>query len=355
MVLHHVAQRAVLVVIGPAVADADRFSDRDLHMVDGQIVPQRFEDGVAEAQGDQVLHRLLAEVVIDAEHLPFVKGVGHGVIDFEEALQVAADRLLQHDAIVLLGQTCRLHGRDDAAVERGRHRQEGGRLSLARPRLQRAQALGVGGVHRQIVEAGGQALPTGLVPGAVGLGAGPHRLAHLGDVLLGGFLRPGGADDLQLRRQEPVVIQEVERRQKHPHGQVAAAAEQDQSRHLGPPSQKIGPTSEAVVSQSDWPVPPAGPRRPARPETPCDARAEAPAGDRSNPPPRWRVPHYLPPPRPGPSRRPLPRPSGLRVWGPGRSGGRSSCRWDRPGRGHGWCAPAARYGPGRGRPPRRSS
>ncbi|MNI21492.1 hypothetical protein D3C73_750190 [compost metagenome] len=60
MVLHHVPQRAVFVVIRPAVADADRLTDRDLHMVDGQIVPQRFEDGVAEAQGDQVLHRLLA-------------------------------------------------------------------------------------------------------------------------------------------------------------------------------------------------------------------------------------------------------------------------------------------------------
>src|SRR5690606_4274236 len=180
------------------------------------------------------------------------------------------------------------------------------------------------------------ARPAGLVPGVVGIGAGLHRLAHLGDVVLGRLLRPGGPDDLEPLGQKAVMIQEVERRQKHPHGEVAAAAEQDQSRHLGPPSQKIGPPSETVVSQSDWPVPPAGPRHPARPETPCDGRAEAPAGDRSNPPPRWRVPYYLPPPRPGPFRPPLRRPSARRVWGLARSGARSSCRWDRPGRGQAW-------------------
>ncbi len=232
MVLHHVAQGAVFVIIGPAVADADRFSDRDLHMVDGQIVPQRLEDGVAEAQGDQVLDRLLAEIVVDAEHLSLVKGVGHGVVDGAEALQIAPDRLLQHDAVVGPGQTGRLHRRDDTAVERRRHSQERGDRAIARQRLHRAQAFGVGGVHRQVIEPLGQARPTRLVPGAVGLGAGLHRLAHLGGILLGGFLRPGGADDLQLRRQKPVMIQKVERRQKHPHGQVAAAAEQDQSRHL---------------------------------------------------------------------------------------------------------------------------
>ncbi|MNI21491.1 hypothetical protein D3C73_750180 [compost metagenome] len=170
--------------------------------------------------------------MVNAEHLSLVKGVGHGVVDFEEALQVAADRLLQHDAIVLLGQAGRLHGCDDAAVERGRHRQKGDGVPFAGPGLQRAQALGVGGVHRQVVEPGGQARPAGLVPGVVGLGAGLHRLAHLGDVVLGRLLRSGGADDLEPLGQKAVMIQEVERRQKHPHGEVAAAAEQDQIRRL---------------------------------------------------------------------------------------------------------------------------
>ena len=39
----------------------------DLHVVDRQVVPERLEQGVGEAQRDQVLHRLLAEVVVDAE------------------------------------------------------------------------------------------------------------------------------------------------------------------------------------------------------------------------------------------------------------------------------------------------
>ncbi len=38
----------------------------DLHVVDVLRVPQRLEDAVGEAQHQQVLHRLLAEVVVDA-------------------------------------------------------------------------------------------------------------------------------------------------------------------------------------------------------------------------------------------------------------------------------------------------
>ena len=56
-----------LVVIGAAAFDAERFGDRDLHVVDMRVVPQRLEQGVGEAQRHQVLHRFLAEIVVDAE------------------------------------------------------------------------------------------------------------------------------------------------------------------------------------------------------------------------------------------------------------------------------------------------
>ena len=49
VVLQHVPQSAVLVVVGPAVADALGLGHRDLHVVDGQVVPQRLEQGVGEA------------------------------------------------------------------------------------------------------------------------------------------------------------------------------------------------------------------------------------------------------------------------------------------------------------------
>ena len=69
VVLHHVAQRAGLVVIGHAVFEADGLRDGDLHVVDMGGVPQRLVERVGKAQRHQVLHRLLAEIVVDAEDL----------------------------------------------------------------------------------------------------------------------------------------------------------------------------------------------------------------------------------------------------------------------------------------------
>ncbi len=54
-------------VVAPAALDPDLLGHRDLDVVDGDLVPQGLEQGVGEPQGQQVLHRLLAEVVVDAE------------------------------------------------------------------------------------------------------------------------------------------------------------------------------------------------------------------------------------------------------------------------------------------------
>ena len=70
----------------------------DLHVIDVLLVPERLEDAVGEAQHQQVLHRLLAEVVIDAVGLAFGEGLADGADDFAGAVQIAADRLLDDDA-----------------------------------------------------------------------------------------------------------------------------------------------------------------------------------------------------------------------------------------------------------------
>ena len=73
VVLHHVAQCAGLVVVGDAIFEADGFGHRDLHVVDMGGVPQRLVERVGKAQRHQVLHRLLAEIVVDAEDLVFAE------------------------------------------------------------------------------------------------------------------------------------------------------------------------------------------------------------------------------------------------------------------------------------------
>ncbi|MNP11859.1 hypothetical protein D3C76_1040680 [compost metagenome] len=81
MVLDHVAQLAGLVEIAPAAFDADLLGHGDFHVGDGVLVPLGFEQAVGKAQGNQVLHRLLAQVVVDTINAVFRKILGHGVVD----------------------------------------------------------------------------------------------------------------------------------------------------------------------------------------------------------------------------------------------------------------------------------
>ncbi len=98
MVLHHVAQRTGLVVITGAAFKTDRFGNRDLHVVDMGGIPQRLVKRVGETQRHQVLHRLLAEIVVDAEDLLFLEDVTDGVVQLLRGSEIPADRLFDNDA-----------------------------------------------------------------------------------------------------------------------------------------------------------------------------------------------------------------------------------------------------------------
>ena len=73
MVLQDVAARAGLLVERAAALDAAILGDGDLDVVDVAPVPERLEDAVAEAEDQQVAHRLLAQVVVDAVDLRLVE------------------------------------------------------------------------------------------------------------------------------------------------------------------------------------------------------------------------------------------------------------------------------------------
>ena len=92
VVLDHVAQRAELVVIA-ARAGADRFGHRELDVVDMGRIPDRLEQRIGKAQRQQVLHRLFAEIVIDAVDLIFLEDLGDAVVDFLRRSEIVAERL----------------------------------------------------------------------------------------------------------------------------------------------------------------------------------------------------------------------------------------------------------------------
>ena len=73
MILHHVAQGSRLVVISAAMLYAHFFGHGDGHIVHITPVPNRLEERVSKTKGQNVLHRLFAQVMVDAENLRFVE------------------------------------------------------------------------------------------------------------------------------------------------------------------------------------------------------------------------------------------------------------------------------------------
>ena len=177
MVLHHVADRSGLVVIFAAPFDAERLGHRDLHMVDMGAVPQRLEQNVGEAQGHQVLHRLLAEVVVDAEDAALGKHGADLVVDHCGARAVAADRLLHDDSGTGRLQSLRADALRQRAEQVRRRRQIEGADALVRTQqgIEIAPAGLARGVGGNIVEAREKTLQCRSGVSADGLRTSPRR------------------------------------------------------------------------------------------------------------------------------------------------------------------------------------
>ncbi len=98
VVRHHVAQGARVLVVAGSVLDAQGLGDRDLHVVDVAPVPDGLEDGVGEAEGEDVLDRLFAEVVIDAVDLLLGEHREELSVELHGRLEAVAEGLLDDDA-----------------------------------------------------------------------------------------------------------------------------------------------------------------------------------------------------------------------------------------------------------------
>src|ERR1700733_3476788 len=95
---HHVAKSAGLLVETNPVADIERLRHVDLHMIDEIAVPDRLEQAVAEAKGENVLRRLLAEEMIDAENLVLGEHLVQRIVERDRAFEIGAERLFHDDA-----------------------------------------------------------------------------------------------------------------------------------------------------------------------------------------------------------------------------------------------------------------
>ncbi len=99
MVLHHVAQRAGFLVITAAVADAKFFADGDLDVVNGFAIPKPLENGIGKAEHQNVLHGFLAEIMVNAADLRFVRVARQLGVQRLRGREVVAERFFNDDAL----------------------------------------------------------------------------------------------------------------------------------------------------------------------------------------------------------------------------------------------------------------
>src|SRR3984885_3287560 len=104
VVLDHVACGADAVVVAAATTQTDVFGHGDLDVVDVVRVPDRVEQLIGEAQRQDILHRLLAQVVVDAKDRIFRKDAVDHFVEIAGTVQVVTERLLDDNpapAVVL--------------------------------------------------------------------------------------------------------------------------------------------------------------------------------------------------------------------------------------------------------------
>ncbi|MPN10880.1 hypothetical protein SDC9_158177 [bioreactor metagenome] len=92
MILHHIAQSAIVVVVSTAFLHAHSFGEGDLNIVDVFVVPQRFENHIRESDSRDVLHHFFAQIMIDTENLVFVKRFTQLCVQRIRRFEIAPER-----------------------------------------------------------------------------------------------------------------------------------------------------------------------------------------------------------------------------------------------------------------------
>ena len=222
VILNHVAHGAGLVVVTGPLANALLLGCRDLDRLDEVAVPDRFEQGVREAQSEDVLHGVLGEVVVDAVDLHLVERCGELCVELSSRVQVMAERFLENDPArgIAFGRHIRAGNRAEDRAEsfRGRGEVEDDDRGAGDEGVDGRESRRVGVVERNPL-------------GVRGQGAVATRLLDQSAELVGRLVTSPSADHAQL-----VTFahdQRAERWVDLALGQVARGAKDDQVNPIG--------------------------------------------------------------------------------------------------------------------------
>ncbi len=102
MVLNHVPQSARFLVITAAPAHAQVFADGDLNVIYRFPVPEAFENRIRKTEHQNVLHRFLAEIMINAEDLLFLREARQFRVQLRGRFQIVTEGFFHDDPLPAL-------------------------------------------------------------------------------------------------------------------------------------------------------------------------------------------------------------------------------------------------------------
>ncbi len=237
VIWHHVPQ-CPGVIVKPATAfHADGFGCGDLHMINVVIIPEGLEQAVGEAADKNVLHRLFAQVVVDAVDLLFAHHREQRRIQRLSAGQVGTERFFHHNptkAVGFVEQPCtaQLPGHLGEKTRRGSQIEDG----IARAALVDPLCDGlIGGrgeeIASQIMNTPGQAPPSLFIKTAcalITLVAFTHEgFQTRGKLTVGGrvVIDP---DNTHARVKQAITLQVEQGRHQQTFDQIAIGTKQKQ-------------------------------------------------------------------------------------------------------------------------------
>src|SRR4030095_10642804 len=122
MILEDIANGTDFLVEAASTTHAERFRHRDLHITDVVAGPDRLQKFVRESKVEQVLHRFLAEEMIDTKDSGLRKRFVNGRIEGLRGREVTTERFL-HDDASLCGAPRPSESGNDGTEQTGRDRQ----------------------------------------------------------------------------------------------------------------------------------------------------------------------------------------------------------------------------------------
>src|SRR5499427_10138376 len=98
MILHDVADRTRLIIKRAPPLDPEVFGHGDLHTLDMVAIPERFQECIGEAEEEHIVHRPLAQVMVDAEDRLLVEGAEQRVVERLRREEIVTEWFFNDDA-----------------------------------------------------------------------------------------------------------------------------------------------------------------------------------------------------------------------------------------------------------------